>query len=281
METIYLNQDSLAYWQGKAKRSVAALGFFDGIHKGHQEVIRTASQIAKRKNLSLSVMSFFPHPKEVISNGKKQVNYLMPLSEKEERLRALGVDTFYIVEFTKEFASLLPAQFVAQYLLDLGIVHAVAGFDFSYGYKGTGHMGRLQKDSFGLIDVTKVKKLEFHGVKISSTLIRENLMKGYVEELPSLLGRPYEVESVWDGNALEMLPYYTLPAPGCYEVILKNKTESIQTKMIVSETVDGLSLTCLSEISNLMTGRLSIVWLQRMIGENHLSLSEKISLSSL
>lgn len=278
METIYLNQDSLAYWQGKAKRSVAALGFFDGIHKGHQEVIRTASQMAKRKNLLLAVMSFFPHPKEVISNGKKQVNYLMPLSEKEERLRALGVDTFYIVEFTKEFASLLPAKFIAQYLLNLGIVHAVAGFDFSYGYKGTGNMDRLQKDSIGFIDVTKVEKLEFHGEKISSTCIREKLMNGYVEELPSLLGRHYEVECVWDGNALEMLPNYTLPAPGCYRVTLKKQMESIQTKIIVSETVDGLSLSCLSEIPTFMKGSLSIVWLQRMIEEDHYRLSERISL---
>jgi len=277
METIYLNQDTLTYWQGKAKRSVAALGFFDGIHKGHQHVIQSASQIAKRKNLSLSVMSFFPHPKEVISNGKKQVRYLMPLSEKEKRLRELGVDMFYLVEFSKEFASLLPSQFVAQYLSNLGVVHAVAGFDFSYGYKGTGHMDRLKKDSFGLIDVTKVEKLAVHGEKISSTLIREKLMKGEVEELPYLLGRTYEVECVWDGNVLELLPYYTLPASGCYEVLLKNQTESIQTKMIVSETVDGLTLTCLSEIPSFMTGGLSVVWLQRSI-EGHYQWSERISL---
>ena len=57
-------------------------------------------------------MSFFPHPKTVISNGKKQVCYLMPLSEKEKMLEQLGVDTFYIVEFDQEFASLSPEQFV-------------------------------------------------------------------------------------------------------------------------------------------------------------------------
>ncbi|WP_256238697.1 adenylyltransferase/cytidyltransferase family protein [Bacillus sp. EB600] len=71
METIYLNRDNLVFWQGKAKRSAVALGFFDGIHKGHLKVIKTAAQIAKRKNLSLSIMSFFSHPKTVISNEKK------------------------------------------------------------------------------------------------------------------------------------------------------------------------------------------------------------------
>ena len=110
METISLNRENLAHWQKKAEPSVMALGFFDGLHNGHCEVIKTALRMAKEKNVTLSVMSFFPHPKTVISNGKKQVCYLMPPSEKEERLQELGVDTFYIVEFDKEFASLSPEQ---------------------------------------------------------------------------------------------------------------------------------------------------------------------------
>ena len=94
---------------------------------------------------NLSVMSFFPHPKTVISNGKKQVCYLMPISEKEKMLEQLGVDTFYMVQFDKEFASLSPQQFVAQYMLKLGVIHAVAGFDFSYGSRGTGKSGSFKE----------------------------------------------------------------------------------------------------------------------------------------
>ena len=81
-------------------------------------------------------MSFFPHPKVVISNGKEKVNYLMPISEKEKILKSLGVDTFYIVKFDKTFAQLSPEEFVAEYLTSLGVVHAVAGFDFTYGRRG-------------------------------------------------------------------------------------------------------------------------------------------------
>ena len=69
----------------------------------------------------------------------------MPLSEKEKMLEQLGVDTFYIVQFDKEFASLSPEQFVSQYLVNLGVVHAVAGFDFSYGSRGLGNMDRLKE----------------------------------------------------------------------------------------------------------------------------------------
>ncbi len=264
METIYLNRDNLLDWQEKAKPSVVALGFFDGIHLGHMEVIKTAAQIAKRKKLPLSVMSFFPHPKTVISNEKKQVSYLLPLSKKEERFRDLGVDTFYLVEFDKQFSSLLPVEFVSQYLLNLGVVHVVAGFDFSYGYMGTGHIDRLKSDSYGRIGVTKVEKMEYKGGKISSTCIRERLLSGNIEELPFLLGRPYELEGEWDGERLTIQPYYTLPAPGSYVVTLKHKRSSIQTEVTILEEGDGRSVRLTRSIPKQMAGNLSIVWHHRL-----------------
>ena len=104
-------------------------------------MIQTALVKAKEKNLLLSVMSFFPHPKSVLSNGKTQVDYLMPLSGKKKLLSQLGVDIFYIVEFDREFASLSPEQFAAKYLINLGVVHAVAGFDYTYGFRGDGEYG--------------------------------------------------------------------------------------------------------------------------------------------
>jgi len=132
-----------------------ALGFFDGFHLGHCEVIKTAFQKAKEKEVSLAVMSFFPHPKTVLSNGNKQICYLMPPVEKEKMLEKLGVNTFYLVKFEPKFASISPEEFVANYLNNLGVIHAVAGFDFTYGHKGKGNMERLKRDSFYFIWVTK------------------------------------------------------------------------------------------------------------------------------
>jgi cytidyltransferase-like protein len=268
METIYVNRENLCNWQEKAKPNVMALGFFDGLHNGHCEVIKTALQEAKERNVSLAVMSFFPHPKTVISNGKKRVHYLMPPSEKEGMLRQLGVDTFYFVEFDQEFASLPPEQFVANYLIHLGVVHAVAGFDFSYGYKGTGNMDRLKSDSGGLIEVTKVAKVECQGEKISSTCIRERLLKGNVEELPAFLGRPYEVKCDWDGFSFNLSSYYTLPAPGSYSVTLKKGMRSIESEMIVMDDQEGHSLKSMIKIPLLMKGKISIVWHHRILEEN-------------
>ncbi|HEY4550295.1 MAG TPA: FAD synthetase family protein [Bacillus sp. (in: firmicutes)] len=268
METIFLNRENLAAWQEKARPSVMALGFFDGLHNGHCEVIKTALRKAKEKDVSLAVMSFFPHPKTVLSNGKKRVCYLMPPSEKEERLRELGVDTFYMVEFDKEFASLPPEQFVAKYLVRLGVVHAVAGFDFSYGYQGTGNMDRLKSDSSGIVEVTKVGKVECQGEKISSTCIRERLLKGKVEELPDFLGHPYEVKCEWDGLSLNLNPYYTLPAPGRYWVTLKKGIRSMQAEMIVMGDKEGHSLKSMLKLPLFMKGRISIVWHRRIREEN-------------
>jgi cytidyltransferase-like protein len=279
METIYLNRDNLRTWQEKAKPNVIALGCFDGLHNGHCKVINTAYEKANQMNVQLAVMSFFPHPKTVVTNGKKQVQYLMPLSEKEERLKSLGVDTFFIVEFNKEFAGLQPEEFAAYYLVELGVVHAVAGFDFYYGYKGAGNMDRLYIDSGKLIDVTKVEKVGFQGEKISSTRIRERLLTGNVEELPHLLGSFYEVKCNWDGVELTPQPYYTLPAPGRYEVMLKNEVSSIKAEVIVLESPGGSSLKCTRGIPSFMKGRLSIVWLHHVVENTIKTYDEKTLIS--
>lgn len=275
METIHLNRENLTHWQQKAKSTVIALGFFDGLHHGHCEVIKTALRKAKERNVTLSVMSFFPHPKTVLSNGKKKVCYLMPLSEKEEMLQKLGVDTFYIVEFDQEFASLPPEQFVTNYLLGLGVVHAVAGFDFSYGSWGMGNMDRLKSDSGGRIEVTKVEKVERDGEKISSTCIRERLVKGKVEEIPYFLGRPYEVKGNWDGFSFNLSPYYTLPACGYYDVTVKTELNSIHTKLLVIEGEEGEELRSMIKVPPYMKGRVSIVWRRRIPEDSTQTFEEK------
>ena len=106
METIEINIETLSQWQQQLPQNVIALGFFDGLHKGHQQVIEVAKRRAKKLGLPLSVMSFFPHPKSVLSGGKQLIDYLMPLHKKKEKLAELGVDYFFIVEFNMVFASL-------------------------------------------------------------------------------------------------------------------------------------------------------------------------------
>lgn len=213
MKVILIDAKNLLTIQQQSEQSVIALGFFDGLHKGHQAVIQTAKRHASIRKLPLAVMSFFPHPKTVITN--KYVDYLMPLEEKTHQLKKLGVDLLYIVHFTKEFASLSPRTFVEQYLVKLGVKIAVAGFDYKYGFKGEGQVHMIAEHSQQLIEVVVVPKVEMAGEKISSTICRRLLKAGQVEQIYALCGRPYTIQYDLQ-NGIE--PYFTLPKRGYYKV---------------------------------------------------------------
>ena len=273
MKTISLNHRNLAGWQREAEPTVMALGCFDGLHHGHEKVIRTALRKAKEKNLKTSVMTFFPHPRTVLPGKKREFHYLMPQREKEARLRKMGVDTLYVVEFDKRFASLPPEQFVSDYLLGLGVAHAVAGFDFSYGNRGAGNLDRLPADSGYRIGVTKVEKVGIGDRKISSSLIRETLLKGSVEDIPMLLGRPYEMTCTVDGRTFIPHPHFTMPAPGAYEVSIKTGTTRIRAELTVEES---RLLSCKTNVLSLQEGSCTVIWHRalpekRQIQPTHLS----------
>lgn len=206
----------------RKKPCVMALGFFDGVHLGHQQVIKEAKRIAEEQELPLVIMSFFPHPKEVLSDGKKIIPYLMPMNDKRKIFEDLGADYFYLIEFTKEFAALSPSAFVQTYLIDFGAKQVVAGFDFTYGHRGEGNMDTLKSDSDGKIEGVKVDKIEWEGEKVSSTLIRQLVLAGEMERIPSYLGAEYQSEGriIFRKNQVEVVlhPHYLMPASGWYEV---------------------------------------------------------------
>lgn len=270
MQTIYLDANNLAFWKSQAKPNVMALGFFDGVHNGHKKVIQTAANIAKEKNVSLAVMSFFPHPKTVIGNQNTTFDYLMPLSKKASIMESLGVDVFYIVTFNKAFLSLSPEQFIAKYLLEMNVRHAVAGFDFSYGHKGAGTIDRMKKDSFDQIDVTKVDQVDFQGKKISSTWIRELVSLGALEMLTHILGRYYETEAYWNGNCLIRSPYFTFPAKGVYEVAIKVKRNIQNATVMVSDEQNKLYLLDRTGERLLLNEKIEIIWLSNIQTEQSL-----------
>lgn len=171
---------------------VLALGFFDGVHRGHQAVITQAKQVANAKNLPLAVMTFDVHPAVIYQHKPADsVKYLSPRARKIELMATLGVDVLYFVHFTPEFASLDPQSFVDQYLVGLNAAVVVAGFDYTYGKKAIANMQTLPdyaKDRFEIISVPA--HLD-DGEKISSTRIREALDAGDVDLANRLLGYHY------------------------------------------------------------------------------------------
>ena len=113
---------------------VLSLGFFDGVHLGHQAVIRKAKEEAVKYGYKLAVMTFNQHPKIVYTKlDDESMFYLSTNERKAELLADFGVDILYLVEYTWDFGSQEPQEFVDRYLVDLNAKVVVAGFDYTYG----------------------------------------------------------------------------------------------------------------------------------------------------
>ncbi|MCL6574453.1 MAG: riboflavin biosynthesis protein RibF, partial [Bacillus sp. (in: Bacteria)] len=168
-----------------------ALGYFDGVHRGHQRVILEAKEQASVKGIHSAVMTFDPHPSVVLGKNKTHVQYITPLAEKIQIMAGLSIDYLFIIHFTSEFANLLPQEFIDQYLIGLNVQHIVAGFDFTYGRMGKGTMETMPFHSRDKFTYSVVPKFTYGGEKVSSTRIRNLLKEGRTDELPGLLGRFY------------------------------------------------------------------------------------------
>ncbi|TWT04559.1 riboflavin biosynthesis protein RibF [Planomicrobium sp. CPCC 101079] len=193
MKIFYLNYPNQMKIEEDLGALSMALGFFDGVHKGHQRVIGEAIERAKEQGIKSAVMTFDPHPSLVLGGRKEEVFYITPLRQKMEILKEIGVDVCFIVRFTSEFAQLTPEQFIQHFIKDLNVVHVTAGFDFSFGNFGKGDMETMKECSEGAYGITVIPKQEDGEEKISSTRIRGLLKEGAVGEVCRLLGRPFKI----------------------------------------------------------------------------------------
>lgn len=173
-----------------------AIGFFDGVHKGHQAVIEAAKQKAEQLNIKSAVMTFDPHPSIVLGRRNEKVFYITPLAQKLDTLKKLNIDTVFVVNFTSDFAKLTPEEFIKYFIVDLNVQHVTAGFDFSFGSYGKGNMELMEQLSNGRYGVTAIEKQQDVVEKISSTRIRKALQDGEMEQARNLLGRAFEVPGI-------------------------------------------------------------------------------------
>lgn len=216
-------------------KTVAAIGFFDGIHKGHQAVIQTAINEAKERKMESAVITFHPHPSVILKENNPGVKYITPSLKKQQILQQLHVDRLYVITFNKQLASLSPEKFIQHFINGLHIEHLVAGFDFTFGHKGRGNMDNLSKVAKDTITYTKVNKVETSGKKVSSTKIRKLLSEGNVQEANKLLGRVLTCDGLvvhgeqrgrtigYPTANLEVDQEILLPKPGIYAVKVNYK----------------------------------------------------------
>ena len=179
------------------KPSAAVIGNFDGVHRGHLEVLKNAKEFSSKSNLPLSVLTFDPHPREFFS--KEKTNFLLQtVLDKAEVLSKNNIDYLINLKFDDLLSELSPEQFVEKVLSEsLSLKHIFVGKDFKFGKDRAGDINSLK--SFGLkfrIGLSSIKLKNQDGTSISSTKIRNNLKKGKIKEANELLGRPYMISGL-------------------------------------------------------------------------------------
>lgn len=210
---------------------VLILGFFDGVHLAHQELIKEGVRIAKERNLKAALMTFNRRPKivyEKVSDGV--YTNLTQFSQKVERIESLGVDILYKVFFNSELGNLAPQDFVEQYIVAWNAKVVVAGYDYTYGKPEIASMDTLPEHAKGRFEIVQMGEEKQSGHTISSTQIRKYIQEGEIEKANEMLGYPYETLGfVIHGDArgreigyptanTHTHPYTLLPKNGVYAV---------------------------------------------------------------
>ncbi|MDV8951351.1 riboflavin biosynthesis protein RibF [Leuconostoc falkenbergense] len=171
-------------------QQVVAMGFFDGVHQGHQSVIRRAKLEAEKRHVPLAVLTYDPHPIVAFKMLTQPLRYLTPLDQKIELMSDLGVDRVYVMRFTSVLAHLTAQQFVDEVLMHLNPVAVVAGFDHLYGPAHTNSdMTHLQGYADKRFEAITVPKFSLDDQKIGSSRIRKSLDDGDVDEAARQLAR--------------------------------------------------------------------------------------------
>jgi riboflavin kinase/FMN adenylyltransferase len=214
-------------------RSVVTIGSYDGVHRGHQLIIRHAVDRARELGVPSVVVTFDPHPSEVVRPGSHPP-LLAPHHRRAELMAELGVDALLILPFTTEFSKLSPAEFVAKVLVDkLRAKAVVEGPNFRFGHKAAGDVDFLREQ--GRTYDFEVEVVDLYvtgdaggGEPFSSTLTRRLIADGDIQGAREILGRPHRVEGVVVRGAqrgrelgfptanVETLPHTAIPADGVY-----------------------------------------------------------------
>lgn len=172
----------------------ATIGIFDGVHIGHKSIIHLVKEYADAKNLSSCLITFNPHPKEVITGHKLPL--IVPLDERVRLLEREGLDIFVCFNFTKEFAELAAETFVTEILVHmLNLKKIFIGPDFVFGRnrKGDADLLFAQGKKLGF-ETEVVSQVSKNGGPVSSTQIRNLITEGRIDEVNHYLGRIYSIE---------------------------------------------------------------------------------------
>ena len=214
-------------------KTVITIGTFDGLHKGHQYILKRLNKIAQKESAESVLLTFFPHPRHVLFPEDQSLKLLNTLDEKIQELEKTGLQHFIIHEFTKEFSRTKSINFIRDILVSkLKMQYMVVGYDHHFGRNREGSFKELKELSeLYHFNLEEIPAQEAEDVTISSTKIRNALLEGKVQKANALLGYSYILSGkVIKGNQLgRKIGYPTanikvhnnwklIPADGVYAV---------------------------------------------------------------
>lgn len=187
MEVIYLDGSLYEFNEPIS----CAIGFFDGIHLGHRQLIDKVIEVSSQKGYRKALMTFDHYPMYVLGKVKEE-HCLTTIQDRQYLLEQLGFDYLFVIQFTKDVANISPEEFIRKYITSCHIKHLVCGFDFRFGKSNQGTVDFLRQQSEFDIDV--IEEVLYRGEKISSTRIRHVLEEGNIDHVTALLGRCYSIQ---------------------------------------------------------------------------------------
>lgn len=209
------------------KKTIVTLGTFDGVHIGHNAILDKICKVAKHENLESVILTFFPHPRKIVSNNY-DIKLLNTIEEKAILLEKKGIQNFIVHPFDKTFSELSPREFVTQVLVEkLNIQKIIIGHDHKFGKDRAADFNDLINfgKEFGF-EVEEISAQQINEVSVSSTKIRNSLLEGNVSLAKDYLGYPYVLTgNVVKGNQLGRtinFPTANIEIPEEYKLIPKN-----------------------------------------------------------
>ena len=174
----------------KIPNAIVTIGTFDGVHLGHQAILKDMVNAAKEIDGETVVITFYPHPRQVLNIDSANLRFITTQEEKIRHLEKIGIDNLIIVNFTKEFSRIPSDVFIRDYVIEkINPAKIVIGYDHHFGKNRTGDFSLLQ--DLSEYHNFKVQRIEAHDVEniaVSSTKIRISLQRGDVEHANMLLG---------------------------------------------------------------------------------------------
>lgn len=188
---LYRNLDEFE----KVANAVVTIGTFDGVHIGHRKIISRLTEVARQCKGESVILTFFPHPRMILHPEDISLKLISTINERAALLEKLGVDHLIITPFTRDFSNLSAETYVKQILVDkIGTRKIVIGYDHHFGKDRQGNLQELQKFAPEYnFEVEEIPKQDIHDVAVSSTQVRNALLRGDVRTANSFLGYTFSL----------------------------------------------------------------------------------------